>query len=338
MSLFSYAAVQGNIRARLSRLLDRATWDRLLEARTLPDLVRIVAETAAGPELTLDGAIDAEHLRGEVAAAGATLVRFLPRASREVVAWYNRRFEIENLKTILRAVHYRLDPERARASLVPLRFSRWRWETLAEAGSIAAVIDEIRDSPYARPLENALERYQQERRLFYLEVAVDLFYFQQLVRLIESQTGQDAADARRFLGRWIAIQNLLWAYRYRIYGRMTPEEIVNYTLHQAFTAGLDTVRRIALGSPLATEAERLGFQIPADLSEVEALTEIEMLAARELFRLAAAATSRPLFHLGGVLAYLWLLDAEVRDLMLIVEGKAAGLSGPEIAQRMVRAA
>jgi hypothetical protein len=52
------------------------------------------------------------------------------------------------------------------------------------------------------------------------------------------------------------VQNLLWAYRYKIYGRMTPEEIINYTLHHA-----DTVRRVAPGSPLAVEAERLGFRI-----------------------------------------------------------------------------
>jgi V/A-type H+-transporting ATPase subunit C len=277
-------------------------------------------------------------LLGEVAESGRALVRFLPRGAGELVAWYNRRFEIENLKTVLRAVHYGLDPSRARASLIPLRATGWRWDQLIESGSIAAVIDQIRESPYARPLENAIERYQQEQRLFYLEIALDLFYFQKLVRLIESQSGKDAADARRFLGRSIAVQNLLWAYRYRIYGRMTPEEIINFTLHRAFTAGLETVRRVALGSPLEVEAARLGFQITPGLSEVEGLTEIEVLAERERFRYATAAIRRPLFQLRGALAYLWLLEAEVRDLTMISEGKIAGLSSAEIGRRLVRAA
>jgi V/A-type H+-transporting ATPase subunit C len=277
-------------------------------------------------------------LLGEVAESGRALVRFLPRGAGELVAWYNRRFEIENLKTVLRAVHYGLDPSRARASLIPLRATGWRWDLLLECGSIAAVIDQIRESPYARPLENAIERYAQERRLFYLEIALDLFYFQKLVRLIESQSGKDAADARRFLGRSIAVQNLLWAYRYRIYGRMTPEEIINFTLHRAFTAGLETVRRVALGSPLEVEAARLGFQITPGLSEVEGLTEIEVLAERERFRYATAAIRRPLFQLRGALAYLWLLEAEVRDLTMISEGKIAGLSSAEIGRRLVRAA
>lgn len=337
MSAFSYAAAQGYIRARLSRFLDRATWVRLLEASPT-ELGQFLARTGIAPAVTRDGTIRLRILRGEAATAGRAVARFLPRGSRELVAWYNERFEIENLKTVLRTVHYQLERPRALSSLIPLRSTRWRWEALLEAGSVAAVIDQIRESPYARPLEHAMERYQQERRLFYLEVAIDLFYFQKLVRLIESQSGADEADARQFLGRWIAVQNLLWAYRYRIYGRMTPEEIINYTLHRAFAVGLDTVRRVALGSPLMAEAERLGFRLSPGLSEVEALTEMELQAERERFRHATAIIGRPLYRLGGVLGYLWLLEGEVRDLSVLVEGKTTGLSGAEIARRLLRAA
>jgi V/A-type H+-transporting ATPase subunit C len=301
-------------------------------------LARFLAQTAFSPAIGSDGRTRLQVLRGEVADSGRFLVRFLPPGTGELVAWYNRRFDIENLKTVLRTVHYGIEPSRARASLIPLRSTRWRWEALVEAESLPAVIDQIRETPFASPLEDAMERYQKEKRLFYLEIAVDLFYFQKLVRLIEAQRGREASDARRFLGRWIAIQNLIWAYRYRIYGRMTPEEIINYTLHRAFAAGLDTVRRVALGSTLAVEAERLGFRMSPGLSEVEGLTEIEVLAERERFRYATAAISRPLFQLGGALAYLWLLEAEIRDLAVIVEGKLTGLTSVEIGRRLVRAA
>ena len=338
MSVFSYAAAQGYIRARLSRLLNPATWARLLEAATPAELGQFLARTAVAPMIGRDGRILLQSLRGEIAGTGNALARFLPHSAGELVAWYNRRFEIENLKTVLRAVHYGTDRPRALASLIPLSAARWRWEALVAAGSLSAVIGQIQESPFVRPLEHAMERYQKEKRLFYLEIAVDLFYFQKLVRLIESQHGRAATDARRSLGRWIEVQNLLWAYRYRIYGRMAPEEIINFTLHRAFSAGLDTVRRVALGSPLAVEAGRLGFRIPPGLSEAEGLTEIEALAERERFRYATAAIGRPLFQLHGVLAYLWLLEAEVRDLAMIVEGKLAGLTGVEIGRRLVRAA
>jgi V/A-type H+-transporting ATPase subunit C len=336
LSLLSYAAAQGYIRARLSRLVDSTTWISLLEANSTTELRRQLGQTMMASAVTGEGAIRLQTLRGDLATTGNALVRFLPRRPGELMAWYNRRFEVENLKTVLRAVHYRLEPKRARASLIPLLSTRCRWEELVESDSVAAVIDQIRGSTYAKPLQNAMERYQQEQRLFFLEIALDLFYFQKLVQLVDAQSGRDGDDAQRFLGHWVAVQNVLWAYRFRIHGRMTPEEIINYTLHNAFTGGLDTVRRIALGSPLAAEARRLGFQLSITGAEGEALTEIEILAARERFRRASVTIARPLFHLSGIVAYLWLLEEQVRDLTVIVEGKAAGLSGAEISPRLVR--
>lgn len=294
--------------------------------------------TWVAPAVASDGRILVRVLRGEVAAAAEVLVRFLPPRPRQLMAWHNRRFEIENLKVVLRAIHNQADRRRAAGSLVPLRASRGRWEALLDAGSVPALMERIQDSPYARPLEQAWERYEQERRLFYLEVAIDLFYFGRLVRLIASQRGTDGADARAFLGREIAVQNLLWACRYRIYGRMRPEEILNYTLHRGFAVSLDTVRRVALGAPLEEEARRLGFLLPRALSEIEALTALEILAERERYRRAAAAVGRPLFGLAGTLAYLSMIEGEARDLSVLAEGKAAGLTSAEIARRLLRAA
>lgn len=328
------------MRARLPRLLSPVAWVRLTEASSGADLNRLLSGTAIARFLVGDGRMQLPRVRGEIAMAERAVARFLPRRSRELLQWYNRRFEIENLKTVLRAVHFRLEPARVLTSLIPIQPSPQRWEALVTthigADSVAALIDRLAGSPFIRPLEFALERYRQERRLFYLEIALDLFYFQKLVRLVQALTGRDAEEVKRSLGRWIAVQNLLWAYRYRIYGRMTPEEIVNFTLHRAFAAGLETVRRVALGSPLYAEAARLGFSVSAELPELDALTRIEFLAQRERFRQAAAILSKSLFYLDAVLAYSWLLESETRDLAVVVEGKGAGLSGEQIAARLVR--
>ncbi|HXP86627.1 MAG TPA: V-type ATPase subunit [Bryobacteraceae bacterium] len=338
MKCFTYAASQGFIRARLSRLLDQDTWMRLLNCRSTGDLAQALRQTQVGTAVSREGEVRLQMLRGGVAAAAQALTRYLPRGARTLVHWYNLRFEVENLKTVLRSVHYGLNPRRAAHSLVPLATGtiRTQWEKLLEAGSIPAVMEQLRGSPFAVPLEQASERYRQEQRLFYIEVGLDLFYFRRLVQLIETLKGSDAAQATVFLGRWIAVQNLLWAYRYRIYGRMSPEEILNYTLHRACGAGLDTLRRVALGAPLDGEARRLGFSLPSGLSEAEALSQLELQVERERHRRAAAAIRQPLFHLGGALAFLVVLDAEVRDLAVIVEGNSIGLTGAEMAPHLLR--
>ncbi len=331
-----YAAPQSWIRARLARLLNRDAWARLLQAGSAEEFRRTLEDSWAAGALAADGRLRTPALRGEVWAATRTLGRFLPRGPKQLLAWYNRRFEIENLKILLRAAHYRVDRARAGELLVPLEAGKLQWAALLGVSPVAALLDPLRNSSYARPLEQALERYEQEQRLFHLEVALDLFYFQQLVRLMESQSG--ATDAVSQLGRWISVQNLIWAYRYRIYGRMKPEEILNYTLHRAFRCGLETVRRVVLGSPLEAEAGRLGFRLSPGRSEVEALTELEFLAERERYQQAEAMMRQPLFRLGGILAFLCLLESEIRDLGVIAEGKASGLDRAEIAVRLLRAA
>lgn len=324
--------------------LDRATWMRFLDCRTPADLAQVLRQSRAASAVGLDGEIQFQLLRGEIASVAQSLVRYLPRDARKLVSWYNRRFEIENLKTIMRSVHYGLEPRRAARSLIPLRSNpgnisgtgRGQWEALLDAGSIPAVIEQLRGSPYAVPLEHVAERYRRERRLFHIEVALDLFYFRRLVQLIDALKGPDAAQAMLFLGRWIGVQNLIWAYRYRVYGRMTPEEILNYTLHRACGTGLETLRRVVLGSPLAGEAQRLGFSLPPGLSEIQGLSQLEIQVERERYRRAGVAIRSPLFNLGGTLALLVLLDAEVRDLAVIVEGNSMGLIGADVARHLLQ--
>ncbi len=332
----AYAATQARIRARLSRLISAGLWNRLVAT---PDLKAFISElqySTYAKELNGDPKGLERAFSGRLAREAHSLAYFLQGNAREVVVWYARRFEVANLKTVLRALNYQLSKERALAVLLPLEFSTLPWEVLLEASSIVALIERLRPTAYARPLEGALERYQQEGLLYYLEVSLDLFYFQRLVRLIEYLTGEDRRQAERFLGSWLAVQNLLWAARYRLYARMKPEEIVSYTLHRAFAAGLESVRRIALGIPLWQEAGRLGFDLNPELPESAALIELEKLAARALYQQAQTTFGRTIFHLGSVLAYLFLLEGEVADLMTLLEGKIASLTPEELRGQLLR--
>jgi hypothetical protein len=80
----------------------------------------------------------------------------------------------------------------------------------------------------------------------------------------------------------------------------------------------------------------LGVRLPLGLSEIQGLSQIELQVERERYQRAAAAFGRPLFDLGGALAFLLLLDAEVHDLAVIVEGNSVGLTGAEVARHLLR--
>lgn len=336
LSAAAYAAPQARVRARRSGLLTDAAWRGLLEATSSGELATAFEATPYASDVVGDEVGIEQALISRVAQGGHALLRSLQGRPRDLVAWYLRRFDLDNLKTVLRTIHHHQDRERARALLLRFEGSTLDWEALLDAGSIAVLIDRLRATPYARPLELALERYQEEQLPFYLEVSLDLAFFQRLVRLTERLGGTDRRQTERLLGFWIATRNLLWAYRYRVYARMSPEEIVNYTLHRAYAVDVAAVRRVATGAPISEEARRVGVDIPAELAPRDALARFETLARRALFARAQSSFRGWLFHLGAVLAYLVLLETEVRDLITVVEGKAQGLAATELASRLIR--
>jgi len=76
--------------------------------------------------------------------------------------------------------------------------------------------------------------------------------------------------------------------------------------------------------------------LSGDVPEIQALSELELQFERERYHRAAAMIREPLFHLGGALAFLLLLDAEVHDLAVILEGHSLGLGQGEMAQHLLR--
>jgi V/A-type H+-transporting ATPase subunit C len=194
---------------------------------------------------------------------------------------------------------------------------------------------------YARALEPAMERYGREGELFVLEVALDLAYYRRLLRLLDSLAGRDRRDAGRFVGTLIDGHNLLWAFRYRVYFDLSPEEILNYTLQRRLRVDAAMVREIALGAslPEATRAvwnDRLpDLERLEELPPAEALPELELIVRRYLYTLAQRALEGYPFHLGTILAYTVLLESDVQDLIAIAEGKAANWSAEQIRPTLI---
>lgn len=342
-----YAAANALARGRMAQLLPVEIWQALLAASDLEDLVSVLSQTAYGviPNITLEQTLEPETLEQElwafVARSYRSLLKLVPGQPGVLLDWLGRRFELDNLKTLLRTIAGEVPAGQIKTALIPLSdVSELPWTGLAEANSVTEVTNRLRTSFngafYARAMEPALDRYRREKDVFGLEVTLDLAYYRRLLRLLDNLSGRDREEAGRLIGTMVNIQNLLWAFRYRVYFDLSPEEILNYTLHRRLRVNASVVRQIAAGASIEAVAGRVGADPLPDLSPVaelspeEALPELELIFQRHIHNLAGSARQGYPFHLGALLAYELLLESEVRDLMTIIEGKVAGWTAPEI--------
>ncbi|MEZ4867056.1 MAG: V-type ATPase subunit [Caldilineaceae bacterium] len=267
----------------------------------------------------------------------------LQGASRELLEWYWRREELNNLKTLLRALHLQSPSEQFLPALIPLEgATELPWHALAAAPSVAELVERLRATWYGKVLQPVLEQYRRRQSVFVLEVALDLAYYRRLRGLVTQLHGRDRQEADQALSFWIDAQNLLWAYRYRLYAQLSPEEILNYTLQRNLRVNAKVVRAIALGAPLLETVQRVWpNQLPdleslATVPERDALPRLELILWRHLYHWAKQTRATAALHLGAVLAYEILLESEVRDLVTLVEGKVFHRTGDQLRPYLIR--
>ncbi len=349
LGLFQYSAANAAVQAGLGRLLESGAWNRLLAGKDLEDMISILSGTAYR-DAVVEAPDDIEAVERRLRCSLADRIRlpmpFLRGAARRLVDRLWRRIEIDNLIIILRAHHRREPVHRVDESLLDLGpASRLDWDELRNAQSVAGVIERVGNASagleYRRSLQNAFHEYRRRSAVYLLEISLYITYYRKLCQSLRRLWGRDGQAARRLVGTMIDFRNLLWAYRYRIFFNMAPETILSYTVPEGGCVNVRVIQRVATGAPpLEIVRELWGDTLPGierieDIPVRDAVVELEIIFRRYLYREAREMLTGYPLHLGTALAYIVLLEAEVDDLIALMEGRINGWSVNRIRSSLI---
>jgi len=342
-----YAAISSRVRAMYAELLTPQDMARLSEASDFLTLFNSLKSTAYGPYL--DSLKDKDinprrviiQIKRKLADSFYSVIQMSPVQTRPLVKQLYRYYEIGNLKAVLRSImtvsawntetgHW----DRVREVLFPLgAASVLPAQAMVESGSVATAVDLLQGTPYEEPLSFAMKRYSAEQNLFPIEVALDLGYWRRLWAEAKKLTGPDREHGVKIIGSLLDMNNLMWAIRYRVYHKLSEEEIVNYTLPFGFRVQDSDIRAIAAGADIASVVTR----IYPGIADVNALLEnpqtglpkLEVLLKRQVMKQCLAAFVGSPFHIGIPLAFLVMHDLEVQDLIVLIEAKSSNMPDEE---------
>ena len=357
-----YGYINARVRAMKSRLLSRETLYELLAARDLTAFSDTLGSTDFGkdlgealsraprPALGLSGpfgplglsAVE-EGLRRNLCRTSAKLLSFADGRAGELLGVILERWDLENIKAVLRGKHTRLSKSDILSGVVPAgRLDEARLSELAEAEDAKAVADMLATwrSPFARPLTKALSAYAQDNNLANLELALDRFYVSASLETVRGRGKGDrnAALIRGILKGQIDVLNLGTALRLR--GEALEEgPLVSYwvpggekILERHFLAlarAESFIQALALVPPALQPLEKPGGpERPGAGRGDEAAFERALSRAFAL-RCARIYRGDPL-AINIPVGYLGMKTLEVANLRLIARGKAFGLSRPEL--------
>jgi len=342
-----YAAISARVRAKSADFLTPRDMARLSEAPDFLSLFNSLKNTAYGPYL--EGLKDKEinprrvitQIKRKLADSYYSVIQMTPVQTRPLVKQLYRYFEIINLKAVLRGIvtvsAWNTETalwDRVREVLFPLgSASILPAQAMVESGSVATAVDLLQGTPYEEALSFAMKRYSAEQNLFPLEVALDLSYWRRLWAEAKKLTGSDREHGVRIIGSLLDMNNLMWAIRYRVYHKLSEEEIINYTLPVGYRVQDSDIRAIAAGADIASVIMRLYPGIPDVNALLEnpqtGLPKLEILLKRQIMKQCQAAFVGSPFHIGIPLAFLVMSDLEVQDLIVLIEAKSSEMPEDE---------
>jgi vacuolar-type H+-ATPase subunit C/Vma6 len=335
-----YAAIHSRVRVMYSTLLGPQTLGDLANASDLSNLVGLLKDTPYGSYLAELEDKDftpkrvIHQTQKRLSDAYIILIHAAPAQTRSLLTELFRHFEVDNLKTSLRAIIINSPWEQIREILFPLgSLAKLPVEKMLEAGTIESAIPQLNNTLYFDTLSHALKRYTEEQSLFPLEVALDLNYWRALWINANRLPGQDRTQALRVVGPLVDMNNLMWAMRYRVYHHLSEEEIINYTLPFGYRVRDEDIRAIAAGADIA----RIVMRIYPGLRNVDGLLQdperglpkLELQLQRIIKQQFNAVFTGYPFHIGLPLAFLLLNELELQDLTVLIEAKASGKTPAE---------
>jgi vacuolar-type H+-ATPase subunit C/Vma6 len=251
--------------------------------------------------------------------------------------YYYMRFEVTNLKRILRGKFSAIPDSQLLDSLIPMEpFHIENFEELVRPETLEGVVELLGGTTYSTVAES-MELFKRYDALWPLELALNHMYARTVLRSVDRLPGMDRNLVRRIVEVETDVENFLIAMKQR----RVPEESRVRRLEDLFPVtygiGLNEIREVIEGDALRPVVEALGQPYVEILSPIY---EGDVALIRTRLRLHDYTTARKGrasndYGFNAIMAYLVFCEVEKDDLVGISWGKAQGVPSEDILKYLV---
>ena len=305
-----------------------------LTGRGLPQLATGYDRTGGAPyPRSLE-----QRIIGQILDETRVLIRPLSGAARAFLDFWTARFEMSNVKTLLRSKMTDERPAAILARLTPMgTFGRLDNQDLAHAEDVGELLRRLEAGPYAAIVRRARRAFEQSQDPFSLDAALDHGYYEGLTLRAQPLEDTVGAPFRSLMANLIDRINLVWLLRYRFNYKLPPAQVYYLLVGSRYSlpgsrlqelAALDSLEAVLDALPSALQSQLTGV---TDIPGVFA--RMEHAAAEQALRMLRS--SAP--DIARAFAYLILRERDLRAVRAVLRGRHLGLAAADIRQALQRA-
>jgi len=261
-----------------------------------------------------------------------------PKTVRLLVSWYLKKFEVENIKTILRSKIAGVGVEEAMKYITPvgkLDDGNCR-RILEKARNVRGVVGLLLDLEYGFVLMDVLREYEKNGDLLLMETAMFEYIYTELWRAAEKLRGLDEKIAKTVLGVELAALDIKVILRSKmmglneeqvkrylvLYSRLFDERRLGEAIREVDVGACIAALKIASRLPMTRDFQYMLNDVKKEYTASRSLTRVERRLDESLLETNLRMLKRytQYFNIGLVLAFINLKWFEVRNLRAIMKG------------------
>lgn len=335
-----YGYSNARIRGMRARLLGAETLERYLRAEDVKSVLQELmhGEYATDLEEVLihgRGAHEVdEGLRHNLVRTYRKVLGFLNDEAYDICSTLLGRWDVFNLKTIMRGKHLHLANAEIEDALLPVgSLGQVELAGLLAATDLRGVIElaVTWGLTHSGAIRTGFAQYQKSGVLADLELPLDRQYAEWAHERL-SRPGENYALGKWVLGTQIDDLNLVTVFR-AARENLEPEQSIRYFLSGGRDVDLDKYQRLAIMSDTdeildelhGTRYGKVLDDAAGRFIETGSLAVFERALEDYFTRKVTSMGSRDPLGVGIPIAYLWAKQNEVTNLRIIVKGKSIGL-------------
>jgi V/A-type H+-transporting ATPase subunit C len=343
----NYAYACARVKAKKRFLLSKEAYSRML-VMDIYEIGRFLGETQYKDEMTKFGSKYSGADLVEVAVTRNLadtyhdILSFTTGHLRDMVGNYLKRWDMFNVKTVLRGKLTAVDDEEIIDTLVPAgAFSESYLQSLVAMGSVQEIMDALVQEPSLRITPELVREVVDTKRIANLEDHLDKSLYYDLLKAVR---GMSRADKflLDFVRREVDVTNLKVLLKLKT-EKIPEDRIAKYLIPGGMEYNLERLRSMAQAEGLTSIIEELekssmyedikpaldGFKEDRRLSEITIALDNALVHTSEKF-----AHFYPLSVL-PILNYIIRKKMEVDNIRIISRGKQSGLSTKVIERLLV---
>ena len=319
------------LHARRSRMAEADALDELCRVHTLPELGHAVLPGVEFSDTREFQRLLVHRLVREISGC----LKHLDKDAHDLMAWLLMRFELEDIKVLLRGFLNHIPVEILQPYFVTGLSGKPADHTfLMAAKSIDEFVDWLPAEVMRHTLHALLAAQRETPPLFILEAALDYDYFRELTVRNNRLRHGEAEIGKPLVVQEINIFQFMLVARGRFHFGLPAETLLPLCLNRK-GAGSDWIGSLFSAADLLTMVKLAAGMVIDEEPEAVELPAIESMAWQRYRRLANLAFRRSHMGAAAVAGYFGLRRIEIGNLIRVSEGIRLAAGDDAIRKRMI---